>query len=297
MSIQRTPSAFPKPLPAAVNNQVTREQLQSIPCPNLRTLVNEGWLTPDKDGLVDLKQLDTALQRVGAGTIPRKVLVNGAHGATAEVVAQQLGELGQGKFNIYRLNGSNLDHAGDTQTLRGGFNQARLDWLLSYANNGRLGMAELSRAQQDAAKAEPTVFRDRALGVVEITALLQIYGTKDASGKKSISTDGITNLFKNARFPDEWRAQLKTDKAGAAANVDQTGLMRLLGGVVDMAFRQIGTSAGRALMGVDLAAGRDPQLNQSSAMGLGLGLCPAGPPVATAKKAAQDAHTNASAVN
>jgi hypothetical protein len=270
---------------------ITKEQLQAIPCPNLRTLVNEGWLTPDKNGLVDLKQLDAALARLGTTSIPRAVLVGGAKKATAENVAREFGDMASGKFNILRLNGSNLDHAGDTQILRGGFNKGKMDWLLSYANpQGRLGMAELARAQADAAKAEPTVFRDRALGVAELTALLRVYGTRDASGNKSISAEGMKDLFQNSKFPAEWRAQLQTSNAGAVTNTNKTGVLSLLTGVVDMAFRQIGTAAGRALMGMDLAAGRDPQLNQSSAMGLGLSMCPAGPPVAAAKKQGNDAH-------
>lgn len=270
---------------------VSQENLQKIPCPNLRTLVNEGWLTPDKDGLVDLKQLDGALQKLGVTTVPRFALVTGAKNATKEAVAEQFGGMATGKFNIFRLTGSNLDHAGDTQILRGGFNKDRLDWLLSYAKNGRLGMAELARAQKDARNAEPSNFRDKALGVAELTALLGVYGTKDASGTKSISTAGLTDLYQNARFPTEWKAQL--EKAGGVESPTRTSTFGLLKGVVDMAFRQIGTASGRAMMAMDTALGRDSQLNQSSAMGLGLAMCPAGPPVAAPKKNADEGHAAA----
>jgi hypothetical protein len=291
--ISRPSSTSIRPPVSTRPGTIAPENLAKIPCPNLRTLVNEGWLTPDKDGLVDLKQLDGALQRLGVTAIPRLALVVGAKGATKEAVAEQFGDMATGKFNIYRLTGSNLDHAGDTQILRGGFNKDRLDWLLSYAKNGRLGMAELARAQKDARNAEPTTFRDRALGVAELTALLKVYGTKDASGAKSISTAGLTDLYQNARFPTEWRANLETNRAGAVTNTSRTGVLGLLGGVVDMAFRQIGTASGRAMMAMDMALGRDPQLNQSSAMGLGLAMCPAGPPPAAAKKQTDDAHAAA----
>ena len=49
-------SAAPRGQSAVDHATVTAQQLQSIPCPNLRTLVNEGWLTPDKNGLVQLDQ-------------------------------------------------------------------------------------------------------------------------------------------------------------------------------------------------------------------------------------------------
>lgn len=272
--------------PSVVPLKITQQQLQSIPCPNLRTLVNEGWLTPDKDGIVDLKQLDAALARLGVEGLPKKILVSGAESATHDVVASQLGDMATGKFNIFQLTHSKLDHAGDTRILRGGFNKERLDWLVSFASNGRLGMAELAKAEKEARNDEPTTLREKGLGVAELTALLKVYGTPDASGKKSISVDGIKSLYENAKFPDEWRARLSTD----GVSPQKTGFLRLLGGIVDMAFRQIGTAAGRGRMGMDMATGKDPQVNQTSAMGLAAGICPAGPPVAMARKQVDVAH-------
>jgi hypothetical protein len=100
---------------AASSTWISAEKLQSIPCPNLRALVNEGWLKPDDAGLVDLKNLDAALNRLGVEPLPRKVLVTGAEKATHEAVAEQLGAQAAGKFNVFRLTGSSLDHAGDTR--------------------------------------------------------------------------------------------------------------------------------------------------------------------------------------
>jgi hypothetical protein len=271
---------------------VDAQKLQSIPCPNLRTLVNEGWLTPDKDGLVRLDQLDAALKRLGVEGLPRKVLVGGAQSATQESVAKNFGDLAKTTFNIYQLAGSALDHPGDTRILRGGFNAERLDWLLAFANDkGRLTMASMSAAQKEANNDEKrgglVGFRDKALGVAELTALLKVYGTKDESGQKSLSVEGVRDLYQNARFPEEWKATL----AGTpTVNPEKLGLFRLIGGVVEMAFRQLGTAAGRGQMGMDLALSRDPQLNQTSAMGLSTSLCPAGPPVATPKKQVEQAH-------
>jgi hypothetical protein len=271
--------------------RVSQEKLAQIPCPNLRTLVNEGWLTPDADGLVELKQLDEALRRLGVAGIAKKTLVDGAQRATKAAVEEQLGAMASGKFNVYKLTGSRLDHAGDTRILRGGFDKERLDWLLSFANaDGRLGIAELARAQKEARNDEPAGLLAKALGVAELVALLRVYGTPDRSGRSSISVDGVRDLYERARFPDEWRARLQQSDGSKSVSPQRTNLVRLLTGVIGMAFRQIGTTSGRAHLGIDNALGRDGQLNQTSAMGLGQSMCPAGPPTALPKAQAESAH-------
>jgi hypothetical protein len=281
-------------LPRAQSFRIPPEKLATIPCPNLRTLVNEGWLTPDKDGNVDLKQLDDALKRLGVEALPRKILVGGGEKATHETVAQLLGPAGADKFNVYSLNGTNLDHAGDTGTLRGGFNKERLDWMCSFADkNGRIGMPEISAIQKVSREREATTFRDKALGVVELTALLKVYGTPDANGKKSISVDGLRSLFERAQFPDEWRKQLTTTSTGALESPERTGMLRLIGGIVQMAYHQIGTPSGRARMAMDMALGKDTSLQATSAAGLSASLCPAGPPVATGRGQVDAAHAKA----
>lgn len=278
---------------APIPGSFDRAKLAQIPCPNLRTLVNEGWLTPDANGLVDLKQLDQALKRIGIEGLPKKVLVGGAQKATAEAVSQQFGDMATGKFNIYKLAGSNLDHPGDTRILRGGFNPERLDWLLSFANaDGRLGMKEMARAQKAAASDEPTTFRDKALGVAELTAILKVYGTPDKNGDKTLGVDGLRSLYQHARFPDEWRARLQESEKLGSVSPQKTGLFRLIGGVIDMSFRQVGTATGRAIDGMMMSLGRDRQIDQSSAIGLGHGMCPAGPPAAMSKTETRTNHVN-----
>jgi len=279
--------------PRGPSFRIPPEKLATIPCPNLRTLVNEGWLTPDKDGNVDLKQLDDALKRLGVEQTPRKILVGAGEKATHETVAQLLGPAGADKFNVYSLNGTNLDHAGDTGTLRGGFNKQRLDWMCSLADkNGRIGMAEISTIQKGSRTREATTFRDKALGMVELTALVKVYGTPDATGKKSISVDGLRSLFERAQFPDEWRQRLRTTSTGSVESPEKVGTRALIGGIVEMAFHQIGTPSGRARMAMDMALGKDTPLLATSAAGLAAALCPAGPPVASGKGQVDAAHAN-----
>lgn len=275
------------------STRVTRDQLASIPCPNLRTLVNEGYLTPDESGIVDLAQLDVALQRIGVKGLPLKALVGVAEKATHEAVAQQLGAAAAGKFNVFKLQGSIADHVGDTRILRPGFDAARLDWLLSFATNGRVGLAELAAAQKEARNDEPSKFADKATGVAEMTALVRVYGTRDANGNRSISVEGVRSLYEKAKFPEEWKISLIPDAKLGAVNPEKMGLMSLISGMVEMAFRQLGTSSGRAHLGMDLALNRDPQVSQTAAYGIGNSICPAGPPSAMPKAQADDAHVAA----
>lgn len=251
-----------------------KELLAKIPCPNLRTLANEGWLKIDKDGYVDLDHLHNVLGRVGTTGLPQKVLVGGAQKATAEYVAQQLGEMATGKFNIFQLRGSNLDHPGDTRILRENVDPARLDWMLSFANpNQRIGNKEMATIQKIAAKEEPTKLFDRILGVAELGALVAIYGTKDANGYRSISAEGVRSLYEKARFPEEWKAKLVQTTEGPA-NADKVGLFKLVGALIDIAYRQATTTVGQARMGADLAFGRERRLDDSSAAGLKTSMCP-----------------------
>jgi hypothetical protein len=276
---------------AYVPGTFDRSKLAQIPCPNLRTLVNEGWLTPDANGLVELDQLNKALERLGVEGLPKKVLVGGAQKATAKAVAERFGEMANHTFNIYALTGSNLDHPGDTRILRGGFNPERLEWLLSFANeDGRIGIKELAPAQKEAVNDEDGKIRDRILGVAELTALCKVYGTIDQNGEKTLSREAVRSLYEESRFPDEWRAQLEKSEKLGTVNPQKTGLFSLLGGVLRMAYEQIGTATGRAKEGMNVALGRDRQIDQTSAIGLGNGMCPAGPPVSKSKASAEQAH-------
>lgn len=224
-------------------------KLAQILCPNLRTLTNEGLLTPDKDGWVEIKQLTQALEYVGVAGLPKKVLAGGAEKATATLLAEQFGANAKGKFNVYRLAGTNLDHVGDTRILRNGFDQGRLDWLLSFANaEGRLGIRELAGAQEETRKDEQADFRASALGVAELTALCLVYGING-----SLSAESVTSLYRDARFPAEWLAAFKAK--GSAPN--HVALGQLFGGVTEMAARQTFGHTGTSHLGVANATSGD----------------------------------------
>lgn len=74
----------------------------------------------------------------------------------------------------------------------------------------------MARAQKEARTDEKTSLRDKGLGVAEVTALVKVYGTPDATGRKTISVEGVRSLYENARFPDEWKARLSLARARRA---------------------------------------------------------------------------------
>ena len=255
-SISSRPSVAPR---------ISAEALKQIPCPTLRTLVNEGRFTPDAAGVVDLSQLDTALKSLGLSGLPRKALVMGADGTRKDHAGALLKTLSSSQFNIFKLTGGSLDHAGDTRILRDGAPSAeRLQWLGSFSSDGkRLTLDDLARAQKDARTSEKTSVQGAVLGIAELGALLLVFGSPDAKGKKGLSLTDLQSLYVESRFPTGWE-------------VRETTGMDLVVTMAKMAFTQAFSANGRARLGMDKALSRDVPLDQASSKGLQNALCPAG---------------------
>ncbi len=251
--------------PAVSSSRVSTETLKQIPCPVLRTLVNEGRLTPDATGIVDLAQLDQALKTVGLSGLPRKALLAGASGTRKDHAGALLKTLSSSQFNILKLTGSSLDHAGDTRILRDGAPSAeRLQWLGSFSKDGQqLTINDLARAQKEARQSESAGVKATVLGIAELGALLLVFGTPDAKGNKALQLKDLQALYVESKFPDGWQ-------------VRETTGMDLVVTMAKMAFTQAFTNNGRARLGMDKALGRDVPLDQSSSKGLQAALCPAG---------------------
>ncbi|HEY1100524.1 MAG TPA: hypothetical protein VGF99_16405, partial [Myxococcota bacterium] len=254
-----------KPTSLGRNSSVSTETLQQVPCPVLRTLVNEGRITPNASGVVELRQLDGALKSIGLSGLVRKVLVGGADATRKDHAGALLKTLSSSQFNILKLNGSSLDHVGDTRILRDGAPSAeRLAWLTSFSRDGKtLTLDDLSAAQKDARQSENAGVKAAALGVAELCALLLVFGTPDSKGKKALGLADLQSLYVDAKFPPGWE-------------VRETNGMDLVVTVAKMAFTQAFTSNGRARLGMDKALERDVALDLSSSKGLQNALCPAG---------------------
>jgi hypothetical protein len=282
------------------HGQFSMEKLNEIPCPNLRMLVNEGFLRPDKDGFVWLTNLEDVLRRVAGKTgLVNKILVGGAGNVTKEVLAKEgavhLSGIHTDKFAIFKLRGSSLDHVGDSRVLRdaAGPSEARLEWFKSFASSEdhRLGFAELAQMQDEASNEPGTGLRGRGLGVLEFAAILRAYGTPSpVDGRPSLSLDGLEQIYIHATLPDEFRAALI---ANNNQSPNKAGIVQLIGDVTKMLYTQLGTHAGNALAGLFNAADRPGRLDQTSALSLARAICPAGPPVALPKSQADQAHKRA----
>lgn len=248
---------------------------ESIPCPVLRTLVNEDKLTPNADGFVKIDQLRSALKDIG---IRGAALQGLAFGAKNVEAGSFLKALRTSEFSLYKLAGSDLDHAADTQVLRGGFNQERLDRLLAFSSDGEnLTLQDLSRAQKEQFQEEAPGGRGAALGVAELAAVLLVFGKKNAAGVKALRNEDVSSLYKDAKLPEGFAPE-------------KVGALELVSATAKLAYHHHFSTPGRAQTGLDKALGRPEMLEQSAAQGLKNALCPAGmrpatetPPVSTAE--------------
>lgn len=160
-----------------------------IPCPILRTLLNEGCL-PFASGWVSVGELYRCMRFVGLGPVPSSGLV-----AAAWLAA------GRGKrCNLYRLYRCPFDHNADTQILRDRFRPERLERVLSYASGDRLYLSDLRAAHRAQLAAEPGLV-GAVLGVTELTAMVRLFG----ECSDWISRDALTRLYRENRFPVGWR--------------------------------------------------------------------------------------------
>lgn len=177
--------------------------IDEIPCPVLKTGVREGRLQVDEygncTGLNDFLKDD-----IGAKYMLRKVAVLGANRTSADGVWDALTS---DSFNLRALKGSNLDHNADSQILRNGFSQERLDKALTFSSDGeRLTLKDLRRYQEALLEEEPGQ-RGEIFGGAEFSLVVEVFGRTDAEGNRFIMNKDFVRLFKENRFPEDWTAR------------------------------------------------------------------------------------------
>jgi hypothetical protein len=172
-----------------------RQQLsKKIPCPALAGMFNAGMLKVEKDGTVKTADLERALSQIGPSEGVRKLLVNGAD-KTDEV---------KGQFNLFNLNGSNLDHTGSTGVRQNGVHPERFELLKTFSKDGKtLTAKDLADAADHFAKEDPG-FRGRATQVLEMSIVLQVFGQRGADGKQFFSFKDAEQLFVHGQIPSTW---------------------------------------------------------------------------------------------
>ena len=172
-----------------------RQQLsKKIPCPALAGMFNAGMLKVEKDGTVKTADLDRALSQIGPSEGVRKLLVNGAD-KTDSV---------PGSFNLFNLNGSNLDHTGSTGIRQNGIHPERFELLKSFSKDGKtLTAKDLADAADRFAKEDPG-FKGRATQLLEMGVVLQVFGQRGTDGKQFFTFKDAEQLFVHGQIPSSW---------------------------------------------------------------------------------------------
>ena len=180
--------------------------IDEVMCPVLKTGVREGRITVDAEG--NATGLNSYLKddlNIAWGL--RQLFVKGGKSASDR------GDAEGDTINLRNLRGSNLDHAADSQILRQGFSQERLDLAVSYSADGeRLTLADLGKFQQHLLGEEPGL-KGKFVGGMEYAAVVSVFGRIDDSGKRYITISDFNSLFRDNKFPEGWESQTH-DKTG-----------------------------------------------------------------------------------
>lgn len=204
--------------PFSAEEKVTLSK--KIPCPALAGMFNAGMLKTEKDGTVKIPDLERALSQLGPNAIARKVLTNGAD-ATDSV---------KGSFNLFTLNGSNLDHSGSTGIRQNGVHPERFDVLMSFSTDGeRLTAKDLANAGEHFAKEDPGL-RGRVTQLAEFSIVMEVFGRRAADGSRYFTKEDAKQLFVDGQIPSSWQQPAVPGKVG---------LTDVLGGTALGLFRQL----------------------------------------------------------
>lgn len=150
----------------------------------------------------------------------RKVLTRGADN-TDDV---------KGSFNLFKLNGSNLDHTGSSGIRQNGVHPERFDVLMRFSKDGeRLTAKDLADAAEHFAKEDPGL-RGRVTQQAEMSIVLQVFGRHAADGTRYFTREDAKQLFVDGQIPSSWQPPAVPDKVR---------LHNVLGGTALGLFRQL----------------------------------------------------------
>lgn len=196
------------------------ELSKKIPCPALAGMFNAGMLKVEKDGTVKIPDLERALSQLGPDAATRKVLTRGAD-ATDDV---------KGSFNLFRLNGSNLDHTGSSGIRQNGVHPERFDVLMKFSRDGeRLTAKDLADAAEHFAKEDPGL-KGRLTQLAEMSIVLKVFGRHAADGSRYFTREDAKQLFVDGQIPSGWQPPAVPDKVR---------IHEVLGGAALGLFRQL----------------------------------------------------------
>ncbi len=193
---------------------------KKIPCPALAGMFNAGMLKVEQDGTVKIPDLERALSQLGPDAATRAVLTRGAD-ATDDV---------KGSFNLFKLNGSNLDHTGSSGIRQNGVHPERFEVLMKFSKDGdRLTAKDLADAAEHFAKEDPG-FKGRVTQLAEMSIVLKVFGRHGANGERYFTREDAKQLFVDGKIPSSWEPPAVPNKVR---------IHEVLGGTALGLFRQL----------------------------------------------------------
>ncbi|MBL8912229.1 MAG: hypothetical protein JNM17_16175 [Archangium sp.] len=206
-----SPTAVPSPF----TNDEKAALSKKIPCPALAGMFQAGMLKVEKDGTVKIPDLERALSQLGPDAITRKVLTDG--GDKSDGVKD-------GQFNLFKLNGSNLDHTGSSGIRQNGTHPERFDKLMSFSKDGQtLTRKDLADAADAFAKEDPGV-RGRVTQLAEMSIVLNVFGRRAPDGSRYFTKDDAKSLFLDGKIPSSWSPPAVPGKVGLGDVLSGTAL-------------------------------------------------------------------------
>ena len=203
------------------NGWCPRHNADTIPCPALLSFYNNGWLKPDENGNVSTADLDKVLASVGLSATVRKILVKGA---------DESDNVLDGKFNLFALRDSKLDHTGSTGVRDPKVNPELLESnVLQFSENGRMYAKHFAAVANHARKQDPGL-KGTITQTVELTALLEVFGREDESKNRYLTVDDVRGLWIDGKFPKDWQPHAPDEigAAGVTLRVAEMVLKRVL---------------------------------------------------------------------
>lgn len=191
-----------------------KELSKKIPCPALAGLFNAGMLKVAKDGTVKVPDLERALSLLGPDAAVRKVLTKAADD-TDDIA---------GQFNLFKLNGSSLDHTGNSGIRQNGVHPERFDVLMSHSKDGEtLTANDLADAAEAFAKEDPGL-KGRLTQVVEMSAVMNVFGRTAEDGSRYFTREDAKQLFVDGMIPSSWSPPAVPNKIGLLDVLGSTAL-------------------------------------------------------------------------
>lgn len=190
--------------------------IDDIICPFQRTAYNEGVLKVDDEG--NVTNLPEVLKEfAGASWAMTGIANHAAKKLSAD--DSNWDAMWADSYNMQDLADSGLDHDADTQILRNGFSQERLDRALSFSADGeRLTLEDLKTFQEANLKEEPGK-NGKIFGGAEFALLVKTFGRTDGMGTKFIKNKDFVSIFKDNKWPEGW-----TPPAKGSLSIFSTGL-------------------------------------------------------------------------